>query len=182
MPACRMRSAKSVGNQALRAGRSPPIPGDASRARFVAMANGYPQRSRLPGIDSHQSLGPRLHRRESGAARRQAGRHRRNRRHGHPMHAAGGTTGCAPSTACTSAAPVPDRHPVPPCGLGDRPTRCNTVSPRWNSLRTPSRAGRMRWCSAPMSSSSGARGALPTHGGYLFSITWIYSTDDETAD
>ena len=51
MPACRPRSAKSAGMQQLSRWIISTNHGDAIRARFVAMANGYLQKPKLPGIE-----------------------------------------------------------------------------------------------------------------------------------
>ncbi len=72
--------------------------GDAIRARFVAMANGYLQKPKLPGIEGIMAFGGHTFHtsrwdydytgRRSGEAGGQAGRDHRNRRHRDPVRSA----------------------------------------------------------------------------------------------
>ena len=104
---------------------------DAIRARFVAMANGYLQKPKLPGIEGimafsgahipYQSMGLRLHRRRSGEARGQAGRDHRHGRHRNPVCPA---PRARRSNSCSSFSARPSTVDV----RGNRPT-----DPAWSA-------------------------------------------------
>ena len=80
--------------------------GDSMRARFVAMANGYLQKPKLPGIEgigvpgtriSYQPMGLRLHRTRPRQALGQASGDHRHRRYRYPVRSAPGEIGRAPA-------------------------------------------------------------------------------------